>query len=209
MMRHLNPRAIERARARDLVAIKSQLADLHRHASITDDQLGTVERDVDRLNEIDPDELADREYVIDVRYDLEDKIDAVKNTVSTLSEGPPPDRAADPDRVADVERQLSDLREDLHHLTDGPVEGKLSDLGRDLSHVMVEVDMLKGIKRTNTSVGDIVKNRIERLDIQLSNVERQLSDLREDLSQSRAEVGAHDSLLDDIADWMRTHNFLS
>ena len=134
MMRHLNPRAIERARARDLVAIKSQIAEM-------DDQLGTVERDVDRLNEIDPDELADREYVIDVRYDLEDKIDAVKNTVSTLSEGPPPDRAADPDRVADVERQLSDLREDL--------------------------------------------------------------------SQSRAEVGAHDSLLDDIADWMRTHNFLS
>ena len=170
MMRHLNPRAIERARSRDLVAIKSQIAEL-------DDQLGTVERDVDRLNEIDPDELADREYVIDVRYDLEDKIDAVKNTVSTLSEGPAPERAADPDRVADIERQLSDLR-------------------GDFSQVMVEFDMLKDIKRMDTTHF-------------ANTVERQLSDLREDLSQSRAEVGAHDSLLDDIADWMRTHNFLS
>ena len=134
MIRHLNPRAIERARARDLVAIKSQLAEL-------DDQLGTVERDVDRLNEIDPDERVERDYLIDVRYDLEDKIDAVKNTVSNLTEGLPPERGADPDRVADIEKHVVDLREDL--------------------------------------------------------------------SQSVADYDRHDSLLDDIADWMRTHNFLS
>ena len=109
MIRHLNPRAIERARARDLVAIKSQLAEL-------DDQLGTVERDVDRLNEIDPDEIVDRDYLIDVRYDLEDKIDAVKNTVSNLSEGPPPERGTDPDRVDDIEKHVVDLREDLSQL---------------------------------------------------------------------------------------------
>ena len=141
MIRGLYPRAIERARDRDLVAIKSQLADLHRHASITDDQLGTVERDVDRLNEIDPDEIVDRDYLIDVRYDLEDKIDAVKNTVTILLEGPPPEAGADPDRVADIEKHVVDLREDL--------------------------------------------------------------------SQSVNDYDRHDSLLDDIADWMRTHNFLS
>ena len=137
MIRHLNPRALERAQARDLVAIKSQTAKDHSRLAELDELVDTIDRDVDRLNEIDPDELVSREFVLD----LEDKIDEVKNTVSNLSDGPPPERGADPDRVADIEKHVVDLREDL--------------------------------------------------------------------SQSVNDYDRHDSLLDDIADWMRTHNFLS
>jgi len=144
MIRGLNPRALERAQARDLVAIKSQTAKDHSRLAELDELVDTIDRDVDRLNEIDPDELVSREFVLD----LEDKIDAVKNTVTILLEGPPPERGTDPDRVADIERQLSDVRADLSQ--------SINDC-------------------------DCLQNDYDR----------------------------HDSLLDDIADWMRTHNFLS
>ena len=137
MIRGLYPRALERAQARDLVAIKSQTAKDHSRLAELDELVDTIDRDVDRLNEIDPDELVSREFVLD----LEDKIDAVKSTVTILLEGPPPEAGADPDRVADIEKHMVDLREDL--------------------------------------------------------------------SQSVNDYDRHDSLLDDIADWMRTHNFLS
>ena len=144
MIRHLNPRAIERARARDLAAIKSQTAKDHSRLAELDELVDTIDRDVDRLNEIDPDELVSREFVLD----LEDKIDAVKSTVTILLEGPPPERGADPARVADIEQHVVDLR-------------------GDLSQSINDYDRLQN------------------------------------------DYNCHDSLLDDIADWMRTHNFLS
>ena len=137
MIRHLNPRAIERARARDLVAIKSQTAKDHSRLVELDELVDTIDRDVDRLNEIDPDELVSREFVLD----LEDKIDEVKNTVSNLSDGPPPEAGADPDGLLEMQLSMGIVREDLS--------------------------------------------------LAISDIER------------------HDTLVDDIADWMRTHNFLS